>query len=227
VGLADAGRAEPQERIAVGDPASRGELAALLGIDRLLSIEVERVECPDAGELGDRGTIWIRRSYFLAISASQRKRIVSMSENWRRAASSSRFASCVGNFRNCQLHALIDNGTGSRGSTAKLLIGHDKSRADRPDSSRPATRPVPRDSPIDRGLGVRPNPKCCPRPGIRAKFAPHSIRISASFSRHGRRSASPRISPWPISGQAGPRDLDRPAASAAIALEDATPLDVN
>ena len=51
--LADAGRPEQQQRIAVGHPAAGRQLADLRGIERGLGIEVEAVERRTVRELGD------------------------------------------------------------------------------------------------------------------------------------------------------------------------------
>ena len=49
--LADTGRPEQQHVLAVGDPARRGEVTDLLGIDRRLGVEVEASEFLDGGEV--------------------------------------------------------------------------------------------------------------------------------------------------------------------------------
>ena len=51
--LADAGRAQQQQRLAVGNPAAGGQLADLALVDRGLGREVEAVEIAPIGEVGD------------------------------------------------------------------------------------------------------------------------------------------------------------------------------
>src|ERR671937_28863 len=53
MGLADAGRAQQQHVLAVGDPAPGGEVADLLRIDRGLRLEVEAGQLARHGEVGE------------------------------------------------------------------------------------------------------------------------------------------------------------------------------
>jgi hypothetical protein len=53
VRLADTGRAQQEQGIAIGDPAAGGKIADLLGVERGLGVELEAVEGTDEGELGD------------------------------------------------------------------------------------------------------------------------------------------------------------------------------
>ena len=53
MGLADAGRAEQQQRLAVGDEPAGRQVADLLGVERGLGLEVEAGEVAHEGELGE------------------------------------------------------------------------------------------------------------------------------------------------------------------------------